>query len=121
MKKIFWIIGVASLMLTGLASQSAAGVNVHIGLFPPLPPFVVPVPPPVPVIEHVRPVVIEEPASYRVPAGYHHVDRESRYRDGDRRDRNRYWDNRADWRRERAERHWREERHWERERRFEDR
>jgi hypothetical protein len=114
MKKIFWIIGVTTLMLTGLAGQSSAGVNVHIGLFPPLPPFVAPVPP-IPVVEHVRPVVVEDPAYYRVPAGYHRVVREDRYRDYDRWDRNRYRGH-DEWRRDRAERQWREERHWERDR-----
>jgi hypothetical protein len=105
MKKMAWIIGVSVLMLAGFAGQSSAGVNVHIGIFPPLPPFVVPVPP-LPVVEHVRPVVIEEPAYHRVPAGYHREFREDRYRDYDRWDRNRYGDRHADWRKDRQDRHW---------------
>jgi len=44
------IIGASLLVLTGFVSPSAAGVNVNVGVFAPLPPLVFPAPPPVVVI-----------------------------------------------------------------------
>lgn len=102
MKKAILMIGAVTVMLAGFASQSFAGVSIHLGFFAPAPVYVAPAPP---VYERVHPVVVEGPAYYRSPVGYNRVVREGWHRDCDRWDRDR-WD-RGDWRRDRAERHWR--------------
>ncbi|HMK56438.1 MAG TPA: hypothetical protein VK448_07375 [Dissulfurispiraceae bacterium] len=107
MKKALLIIGAVTVMLAGFASQSSAGVDVHVGVFAPLPGIIVPAPIPV-YHERVVPAVVETETYYRpVPAGYHRVIYEEPYwRHHHRWDHDRYRDRHDDWRRHRADRHW---------------
>jgi len=111
MKKMLLTIGVVSLMLAGFASQSFAGVNVHVGFFAPVPAVIMPAPVPV-YHERIVPAVVETETYYHpVPAGYYRVEREAPYWRHDRWDHDRCWDHRCDWKRYRAERHWGDERY----------
>ena len=105
MKKALLIIGAVTVMMAGFASQSSAGVNVHVGFFAPLPAVVVPAPVAV-YHERVVPAVVETDTYYRnVPVGYHRVVYEEPYWRHHRWHHDRYWDRHYDRHRD-FERHY---------------